>query len=108
MNMAVVDNAQYQIKHSWKPTVPGSPPHHSHPQVCDNKGIPQFHLGLFSVGGRAVVILRILEDRWETTDYRLSTSYKPNPVARSGRQIKEAYDYTIRKCGQKYHLLHNN
>lgn len=97
----------YRAVHVWKPTAPGSPTHHSHIQIRDDRGADLFHFGLFADGG----IARIMGGPGTAPSrngYAESDSYRPNPAQVTDVQIATAYTRALNACGGKYRLLHNN
>ncbi|MGS4945247.1 hypothetical protein ACVDG3_07190 [Meridianimarinicoccus sp. RP-17] len=107
--LAALDDAtNYTITHRWRKVgsvdVKGAP-HHSQVFLQNAGGDLMFSFGLFADEDGKVVLIEHFEP---LERYHLSTSYKPNPVQKSGLEIKQAFAAAKQKCGPDYKLLHNN
>jgi hypothetical protein len=101
-------HGQYTVTHKWRKidgcNLPGAP-HHSHIFVTSQFG-EAYDFGLFSGEKGKVVFEPIEEDH--NNPFRISTSYEPNEVMKSGEEIEAAFHAARAKCGWDYNFLTNN
>jgi hypothetical protein len=102
------DNTQYRVYHKWRKcgqVEQRGTPHHSQIFITDMNGNEVCNFGLFQNNG-VVVYGDDVDD--PMVPYHVSSSYKPNPIVRTGLQIQQAVAATVVQCGPDYDLLYNN
>jgi len=71
--------------------------------------VPVFYIDLIISANQNRAKIRVVKaaDR-SLSGYRVSTSYSPNPVVKSGTEVLAAFDYAIDKTAERYNVLTNN
>lgn len=104
------ESKTYQVFHKWRKVGSASAPgavHHSQIFVVDpDRDFEVQNFGLFSNSEGNVVFEK--DNGFDTPEYHVSASYKPNPVQATGKEIVSALANCSARCGPKYKLLHNN